>query len=69
MLSFTVSCPRLSFAEVQSLPELKVNPFKERICKVFSTNGRGINFEDFLDMASVFSECTYLHYPNYPVLS
>uniref|UniRef100_A0A1X7V468 EF-hand domain-containing protein n=1 Tax=Amphimedon queenslandica TaxID=400682 RepID=A0A1X7V468_AMPQE len=46
---------RLSFSEMQQLPELKENPFKDRICAVFSTNGRGISFEDFLDMCSVFS--------------
>ncbi len=46
---------RLSFAQMQSLPELRENPFKVRLCKVFSTNGQGINFEDFLDMFSVLS--------------
>ena len=66
--SFPVPCPRLSFAEVQSLPELKVNPFRERICKVFSTNGQGINFEDFLDMSSVFSECMCLYHLDHLVL-
>ncbi|GAB6029954.1 hypothetical protein CHUAL_005649 [Chamberlinius hualienensis] len=40
-----------------SVPELKVNPFKERICKVFSSNGDDtITFEDYLDMMSVFSK-------------
>ena len=35
----------------------QVNPFKDRICKVFSSSGDGdITFEDFLDMMSVFSE-------------
>ncbi|KAK3602600.1 hypothetical protein CHS0354_034327 [Potamilus streckersoni] len=39
------------------LPELKVNPFKDRICKVFSSSDDGtMSFEDFLDMMSVFSE-------------
>lgn len=47
---------RLSFAEVQDLPELRENPFKERMCEVFSTGSRGLHFEDFLDMFSVFSE-------------
>lgn len=46
---------RLSFSQIQALPELKENPFKERICQVFSTDGHGIHFEDFLDMMSVFS--------------
>ncbi|XP_077991137.1 calcium and integrin-binding protein 1-like isoform X2 [Glandiceps talaboti] len=42
---------------IQQLPELKNNPFSDRICQVFSTDGEGaMNFEDFLDMASVFSD-------------
>ena len=33
------------------------NPFKERLCKVFSEDGSGdMSFDDFLDMFSVFSE-------------
>ena len=36
---------------------LQENPFKERICKVFSEDGSGdMSFDDFLDMFSVFSE-------------
>ncbi|XP_033750002.1 calcium and integrin-binding protein 1-like [Pecten maximus] len=41
---------------VMSLPELKMNPFKDRIVKVFSSEEGGLSFEDFLDMMSVFSE-------------
>ncbi|XP_065187398.1 calcium and integrin-binding family member 2-like [Sycon ciliatum] len=38
-------------------PEIRVNPFGERICKLFSSDGEGnLTFEDFLDMMSVFSE-------------
>ena len=41
----------------------QVNPFKDRICKVFSSSKDGeLTFEDFLDMMSVFSEnvsCLY----------
>ncbi len=38
-------------------PELKVNPFGDRICLVFSTSKDGdCTFEDFLDMMSAFSE-------------
>lgn len=38
-------------------PELNVNPFGDRICKVFSSSRDGdCTFEDFLDMMSVFSE-------------
>ncbi|KXJ29077.1 calcium and integrin-binding family member 2 [Exaiptasia diaphana] len=40
-----------------TLPELRVNPFRDRICKVFSSSKDGnLTFEDFLDMMSVFSE-------------
>ncbi|XP_073957405.1 calcium and integrin-binding family member 2-like isoform X1 [Choristoneura fumiferana] len=43
--------------EIEKLPELKENPFKRRICEVFSHDGTGnLTFEDFLDMMSVFSE-------------
>lgn len=42
---------------ILSLPELQVNPFRTRICKVFSSSNDGdMTFEDFLDMMSVFSE-------------
>ena len=34
-----------------------MNPFKDRICEVFSSSGDGnMTFEDFLDMMSVFSD-------------
>ena len=49
-------CTRLTFAEVKQIPELRVNPFRDRICEVFSTDGHGLNFEDFLDLFSAFSE-------------
>ncbi|KAJ6220330.1 hypothetical protein RDWZM_006142 [Blomia tropicalis] len=43
--------------KITKMPELKENPFKERICKVFSHDGSGnMTFDDFLDMLSVFSE-------------
>lgn len=33
------------------------NPFKRRICEVFSEDGSGsMSFDDFLDMFSIFSE-------------
>ncbi|XP_050440931.1 calcium and integrin-binding family member 3 [Adelges cooleyi] len=42
---------------IEQLPELKENPFKQRICQVFSKEGNGsLSFEDFLDLLSVFSE-------------
>lgn len=43
--------------KILELPELRVNPFRDRICKVFSSSKDGnLTFEDFLDMMSVFSE-------------
>ncbi|NXA55804.1 CIB1 protein, partial [Nothocercus julius] len=50
---------RLPKSCVLELPELRANPFRHRICHVFSTAEDGSNslsFEDFLDMLSVFSE-------------
>lgn len=48
---------RLEKDTILSLPELKVNPFNDRICEVFSSeDDSSMNFEDFLDMASVFSD-------------
>lgn len=48
---------RLDQEKIEDLHELKVNPFKDRICKVFSSSSDGnMTFEDFLDMMSVFSE-------------
>ncbi|XP_044256672.1 calcium and integrin-binding family member 2 [Tribolium madens] len=42
---------------VEKLPELRENPFKKRICEVFSRDGKGnLSFEDILDLLSVFSE-------------
>ncbi|GLH08318.1 Calcium and integrin-binding family member 3 [Gryllus bimaculatus] len=50
----TVRVPR---EKVEKLPELRENPFRQRICEVFSRDGKGnLTFEDFLDMLSVFSE-------------
>uniref|UniRef100_A0A8C5LZR2 Calcium and integrin binding 1 n=1 Tax=Leptobrachium leishanense TaxID=445787 RepID=A0A8C5LZR2_9ANUR len=46
-----------------TLPELKANPFKHRICHVFSTSDQedgGMTFEDFLDLLSAFSESATL---------
>ncbi|CAD5125140.1 DgyrCDS13383 [Dimorphilus gyrociliatus] len=53
---------RLDMDVIMSLPELKANPFNERICKVFSSTSSGdMSFEDFLDMMSVFSEAAPKH--------
>jgi calcium and integrin-binding protein 2 len=50
----TIKVPRES---IEKLPELLENPFKTRICEVFSRDGKGdLTFEDFLDLFSIFSE-------------
>lgn len=48
---------KLPMNKMFQYPELGVNPFKDRICKIFSSSHDGdCTFEDFLDMMSVFSE-------------
>jgi len=48
---------KLPMRKILTLSELQVNPFRDRICKVFSSSRDGeMTFEDFLDMMSVFSE-------------
>ncbi|XP_048742737.1 calcium and integrin-binding protein 1-like [Ostrea edulis] len=48
---------KLSHDDLFSLPELSVNPFQDRIVKVFSSSDdTKMSFEDFLDMMSVFSD-------------
>lgn len=48
---------KLPMAKILQYPELRVNPFRDRICKVFSSGSDGdCTFEDFLDMMSVFSD-------------
>ncbi|CAK6972614.1 calcium and integrin-binding protein 1-like [Scomber scombrus] len=54
---------RVSMNTILTLPELKSNPFKERICHVFSTSENkdgGLTFEDFLDLLSAFSDSATL---------
>eukprot|EP00112_Aurelia_sp_Birch-Aquarium-sp1_P012968 Seg2731.5 transcript_id=Seg2731.5/GoldUCD/mRNA.D3Y31 product="Calcium and integrin-binding family member 2" protein_id=Seg2731.5/GoldUCD/D3Y31 len=47
----------LPMRTVLALPALKANPFRDRICEIFSSNNNGmLSFEDFLDMMSTFSE-------------
>ncbi|XP_053239823.1 calcium and integrin-binding family member 4 [Podarcis raffonei] len=61
--AFCSDCPqgkdyrqeKLTSDQVSTWPQLKVNPFRDRICKVFSTDGY-FTFEDILGMASVFSD-------------
>ncbi|XP_018013815.1 calcium and integrin-binding protein 1 [Hyalella azteca] len=48
---------KLPMDKLLTLPELRANPFADRICQVFSSSKDGdCTFEDFLDMMSVFSE-------------
>ncbi|KAI4872998.1 hypothetical protein NFI96_023680, partial [Prochilodus magdalenae] len=42
---------------ITTMPELKENPFRQRIVETFSEDGKGnLSFNDFVDMFSVFSE-------------
>ncbi|XP_018331513.1 calcium and integrin-binding family member 2 [Agrilus planipennis] len=48
---------RIPLESMEKLPELRENPFRRRICELFSRDGKGdLSFEDFLDLLSVFSE-------------
>jgi len=48
---------KLSMSKMMTYPEIGVNPFGDRICKVFSSSRDGdCTFEDFLDMMSVFCD-------------
>ncbi|CAL8375614.1 unnamed protein product [Arctogadus glacialis] len=54
--------PRAPTEAILTLPELKSNPFRERIVRVFSTSESrdGLTFEDFLDLLSAFSDSATL---------
>ncbi|KAM9791198.1 calcium and integrin-binding family member 3 isoform 1-T1 [Syngnathus typhle] len=48
---------KLPYELIGSMPELKDNPFRQRIAEVFSEDGQGnMTLDDFLDMFSVLSE-------------
>ncbi|XP_040275753.1 calcium and integrin-binding family member 3-like [Bufo bufo] len=48
---------RIPYELIGSMPELKDNPFRQRIAEVFSEDGDGnMTLDDFLDMFSVLSE-------------
>uniref|UniRef100_A0A8C8SA50 Calcium and integrin binding family member 3 n=1 Tax=Pelusios castaneus TaxID=367368 RepID=A0A8C8SA50_9SAUR len=48
---------KLPYELIGSMPELKDNPFRQRIAEVFSADGEGnMTLDDFLDMFSVLSE-------------
>ncbi|XP_028264397.1 calcium and integrin-binding protein 1 [Parambassis ranga] len=54
---------RVPMARILTLPELKSNPFRKRICYVFSTSEQkdgSLTFEDFLDLLSAFSDSATL---------
>uniref|UniRef100_A0A5S6QEW8 EF-hand domain-containing protein n=1 Tax=Trichuris muris TaxID=70415 RepID=A0A5S6QEW8_TRIMR len=47
----------IPYEDIEKMPELKENPFRQRICQVFSADGGGnLTFNDFLDMFSALSE-------------
>lgn len=57
MINGEASTVQLSRNDIERMEELRENPFKKRICEVFSADGSGdLTFEDFLDLMSVFSE-------------
>ncbi|RVE72021.1 hypothetical protein OJAV_G00057640 [Oryzias javanicus] len=48
---------RVPMNDILTLPELKFKPFNKRMCMVFSTSQEkdgSLNFEDFLNLLSVF---------------
>ncbi|XP_035272781.1 calcium and integrin-binding family member 2-like isoform X2 [Anguilla anguilla] len=48
---------KLPLALIVNMPELKENPFRNRIVEAFSEDGLGnLSFNDFVDMFSVLSE-------------
>jgi len=48
---------RLAKADLERFDEIRVNPFRDRILKVFSSSDDcSFTFDDFVDMMSVFSE-------------
>uniref|UniRef100_A0A3Q2QGT9 Calcium and integrin binding 1 (calmyrin) n=1 Tax=Fundulus heteroclitus TaxID=8078 RepID=A0A3Q2QGT9_FUNHE len=54
---------RVPMNTILTLPELKSNPFRKRICRVFSTseaNDGSLSFDDFLDLLSAFSDSATL---------
>ena len=44
---------KLPYSQLTKCPELKENPFRKRICKIFSTDSSGdLSFNDFMLMFS-----------------
>jgi|EP00769_Ergobibamus_cyprinoides_P000108 Ca2+-binding EF-hand superfamily protein len=47
---------RVSAAQVQTMPEMRFNPFTKRLCEMFSVDGTGnLTFENFLLLFSCMS--------------
>ncbi|XP_047208228.1 calcium and integrin-binding protein 1-like [Girardinichthys multiradiatus] len=58
-----LNATRVPMEKILTLPELKSNPFRKRICHVFSTSEAkdgSLTFEDFLDLLSAFSDSATL---------
>ena len=51
-ISARIPCHRIR----SNTNELKLNPFGDRICEIFSTEDETMSFEDYLDMYSAMSE-------------
>lgn len=50
---------RIPLALIVTMPELKENPFRDRIVETFSEDGQGnLTFNDFIDMFSVLCEAS-----------
>lgn len=48
---------KLPMSKILLYPELSVNPFGDRLCRIFSSSQDGdLTFEDFLDMMSILSD-------------
>lgn len=61
-MAFTDELNHMYFVAVDS-ERWQSNPFRERICHVFSTSDRkdgSLSFEDFLDLLSAFSDSATL---------
>lgn len=54
----------LNVEEFKNTPELRRNPFKDRMAAVFSNDHGEIGFAEYLDFKSVFSEEVWLNYLN-----
>jgi hypothetical protein len=51
----------LNIEEFKNTPEMRRNPFKDRVAAVFSNDQGEIGFAEYLDFKSVFSEEVCFH--------